>query len=187
MGVLPCHTNVECVSAWPFVACSLGVCVNRRAVREACIYRNTWVHFRYLIGVVDYPAEDSLLMLSFFSINLCCFIKNCCCCCCQLLCKLVSSKTGQRCKSVREQAACQQVAVKSCGSGCGSITANTLCGEVCRGPDSSWIPVCVPLMRITRHSWYLIKWALWDRMSLIFSWSILKISQCEHQLRRKFF
>lgn len=56
-------------------ACCLGVCVNHRAVREACIYRNTWVHFRYLVGVVDYLAEDSTAHVLFSLINFCCFIK----------------------------------------------------------------------------------------------------------------
>lgn len=168
---------------------SVWVCVNRRAAQEACIYRNTWVQYRYLIGLLDYLAEDSTAHVLFSSLFLCGFIKAFfCCCCCHLLCnfcKLVSIKTGQRCRSVRGQAACQQVTVKSCG--CGSVTANTLYVEVCRGPDSSWIPVCVPLMCITRHLWYLIKWVLWDRMSLIFIWNIFKISHREHQFWRKFF
>lgn len=52
------------------------------------------------------------------------------------LCKLFSVKTGERCRSVKGQAVCQRAAMKWRGSGGGSITASTLCVEVCGGPDS---------------------------------------------------
>lgn len=152
-------------------ACCLEVCVNGRAGWEVFIYRNTWVHFR----VVDYLAEDSTAHVLFSWIHLCCFKKSFLLLLCNL-CKFVAIKRRQRRRSVKGGAAFSRSRWNRVVLVVAASLQILFVLEVCRDPDSSWIPACVPLMCITRHSWYLLKWALWDRMSLIFSWSIFKIS-----------
>lgn len=99
MLILPCHTHTHtAVCAY----CQV-VCVKRSAAREACIYRTTWVHFRYLIGVVDHLAEDSTAHVLFSLINFCCFIHGFCLVAVLYGVIFVPIKTGQGCRSVKAQ------------------------------------------------------------------------------------